>query len=288
MPIYHDDLTGKKFKFGYWFVTHRVILRQLGILTLALVSGALFLFGAWSIFDYYILSRAENLSLENEISSAKLNFNLLTEISQPKNLQIISVSALQGGVGKVDLVAEVANPNAQWAVESFDYYFISGSQKTLPKTGFILPGHTKFVLHLGFDSATSFSNPQLVMDNIKWKKTANFKALEDKIMNFEFADKKIFSSKKSSVNAQSAIAAIQFDVINHSVYSFWEPTFVVLFFSGNSLVGATQVVFDSMMTGEKLNADVNVFQDIPANASLQIYPDIDILDPAVFKGFDNE
>lgn len=287
MPIYNDETTDKNLKYGYWFVTHKVMLHKLGILILAAASGALLLYGAWGVFDYYILSRDKNLAVEKEITSSKLNYALLSEINKPKNLQVLSVSSLNGGEGKVDLVAEVANPNVQWAVESFDYHFFSGERKTAVKSGFILPGHTKFVLDLGFASLTGFPNPELSVENIKWKKTANFKELESKVIDFDFANKKALSAKRSGASAKSAVSTVEFDVINRSAYSFSEPKFIVLFYGGGNLVGADQAVLDSLVTGETKNVNLNIFQDIPAGAEVRIYPDINILDPAAFKGFDN-
>ena len=45
------------------------------------------------------------------------------------------------------------------------------------------------------------------------------------------------------------------------------------------------VVVDGLFSGEKKNQSVNIFQEVPRSAQMMIVPDINILNPEVFKGF---
>ena len=90
----------------------------------------------------------------------------------------------------------------------------------------------------------------------------------------------------SGLSQKGSVSKIHFDVLNGSVYNFWEPKFIVLLTRSNVLIGAIPVVIDGLNNGEKKSEDINVFQALPSGITLEIVPDVNILDPEVFKGFE--
>lgn len=280
----YDNLSDDELKAGYWYVTHRVLLRKIFVFSLAIISGALLLFGIWGLINYYVVESAGRQALQTDLAKAKLNYQLLSEINKPLDLQIMETEVVKAGDNAYDFITNVVNPNAQWAVESFDYYYLFGEEKTNVKSEYILPGQSKLVLYLNYPPDGFIGSASLIMENIKWKKAANFSEWQEKVMQFAFENQVALSSKKSGLSEQELISTIQFDVLNKSPYSFWEPRFIVLIVKGDKIVGAAQVVLDSLSSGEKRTETVNLFQSISGGAELQIVPDINILDPNVFKG----
>ncbi|MFH0988311.1 MAG: hypothetical protein V1763_02980 [Parcubacteria group bacterium] len=285
MPIYHDSLSDRQFKIGYWLTTHRVSMRKMGILILFVISVGLVLYGGWGMFRYYVLDSGSRLAIEKSIGAAKLNGALLGETSQPKGLQVVSANAFRRADGKIDLLGQIINPNTTWAVSSFDYYFLSGSQKTDSQTDFILPGQTKYALQLNYAGAVSFDSPQLILENIKWNKVSNYQAQADTILQIDTANQVVTTGKKSGGSAKESIGNIQFDLINHSAYSFWSPRMVILLYRGDSLIDATSTVPDSLSANEIKKINLNLFQTVSDPTKFVVVPDINILDSSVFKGF---
>ncbi|MBI5076868.1 hypothetical protein HZB94_00600 [Candidatus Falkowbacteria bacterium] len=280
----YDNLSDDELKAGYWYVTHRVLLRKIFVFSLAIVSGGLLLYGVWGLINFYLAESANRQALEADIAKSKLNYQLLAEINKPLDLQIMKTEIIKGGGGAHDIVTSVVNPNSQWAVESLDYYYLIGDEKTNVKTEYILPGQSKLILYLNYDDGAGISSAQLMMENIKWKKVADFSAWQEKVMQFGFENQVALSSKKSGLSEQEMISTIQFDVLNRSPYSFLEPRFIVLIGKADKIVGVTQTVLPGLSSGERRTETVNLFQSISGGAELQIIPDINILDPSVFKG----
>ncbi len=284
---FYNNLDDRQFKASYWLVSNRVYLRTILILLLGLIAGGLFLLGAGGLFKYYVLDRNKNLVLEQSISANQLNQKLLAEVGRPESLQIIETRVFQPNSGNTDFVAVVLNPNTQWVVEEFDYSFQFGEETTNIKTDFILPEQKKYVLSLNVPTTKTISAAELKLENVKWKKVADYGNLFEKFNQFEFQNVSLLSSKKSGVSEKGAVANIRFDILNKTPYSFLEPKFVVLLSQRNSLIGVSQMVLPELRTGEKRTESFNLFQELSDSTQVEIVPDINILNPEVFRGFDN-
>jgi len=285
--IIYDNLSNKELETGYWYVTHRVLLKKIGIFVLAIVAGGLMLYGAIGLINYYIVDRSANLALEADLMKNKLDQNLLAEINKPKDLQVLETAVIESNDGSYDFVATVVNPNMQWAVESLDYHYSFGEDKSNVRSEYILPGQEKFLLFLNYKSNKAISSADIVIENIKWKKVADYGSLAAKVLQFEFANQQVLSSKKSGLSNEQAVANINFDILNKSPYSFVEPRFILFLQKGKKVVGVTQFGVSSLISGESRSQSINFFQDVSSGTTVSIVPDINILDGSVFKGFDN-
>jgi len=146
--IIYDNLSNKELETGYWYVTHRVLLKKIGIFILAIVSGGLLLYGTIGLINHYLVGRSANLALEADLMKNKLDQSLLAEINKPKDLQVLETTVIESDSSSFDFVTTVVNPNAQWAVESLDYYFSFGQDKSNVRSEYILPEQEKYLLFL--------------------------------------------------------------------------------------------------------------------------------------------
>jgi len=280
----YDNVSEKDLKTGYWYVTHRVLLRQLFILLLVAVAGGLIFYGGMGLVKYYVVDRADRATIETDMTKSKLNEKLLAEINTPLQLQVIGTTVLKTGDNSYDLVTEISNPNQQWLARAFDYSFVlADDEKTNVKTDFILPEQNKFVLYLNYQSDKSIPDANILIENIQWEKVANYATAAEKFLQFEFANA---MSLASSEAGDVALAGFRFDIINRSAYNFWEPRFTVMLLKQESLVGVFSVTLDKINAGEKVSVSRNVFQDVPRNVEIQVFPDVNILDSSAFKGFE--
>jgi len=277
----------KEFELGYWYLTHKVLIRQVLIMILAAISGSLFLFGVVGLVKYYIVDAGKNAALEKSLAQTQLNFAKITELGAPTALDTADTVVFAGRDSDYDFVGVVNNDNETWYAESFDYYFQYGDgEKTPVKTDFALPFQQKYLLNLGISVDKRIADAQLVIENVKWKKVPEYKSLQEKIVKFEFPTKSL--APVISGNAKSSsVTGLTFDVANLSAYSFWEPKFVILFYRSDTLVGVNQTILPEISTSEKKTQTINIFQPLPSGVRIEILPDINILDPNVFKGFAN-
>ncbi|EKE01823.1 MAG: hypothetical protein ACD_21C00042G0002 [uncultured bacterium] len=282
----YNNLSEKELKYSYWYVTHRVFLRKLGILILAVAVGALLIYGVVLISGYYINDTGDTKALADRLSQDKFNLALLAESNKPKELVVGETQVLRGNKGNVDFVTKVLNPNVQWAVESIDYYYINGEEKTDIETSYVLPEQTKYLLHFNYPSISIGFSPRLVVEKVNWKKVVDFAAMQEKFVDFDVQNVTLTTLIKPTAIEPDSITNISFDVFNKSAYSFWEPRFIVLFERGGQLIAVAETQLSSLASNEKKTESLNLFQTLPAATTTTIIPDINILDPNVFKGFD--
>ena len=281
----YNNLSDQDLEKGYWYVSHKVLLRKIFVVTLSVIAIIFIGYGVLGLVKFYLVDRSARLAIENSLGQPKLNQELLAEVNNPQDLQIFGTEIVSAGEGSYDLVTEVLNPNAKWYVESFDYYYLIEEEQSTVNTNYILPGQTKYVLELNYLSDQKFNDADLIIENIKWKKVFDYEALAAKQLLFDFEEAQVLSSEQSGLSDQGSVASVRFDIINKSSYNYWEPQFIVLLYKRDSLVGVTRILVDGLNSGEKKTENVNLFQTVPLATDISIIPDINILDPDVFKGF---
>jgi len=285
--IYNHNLSDKEYKFSYWFVTHKLIIRRVGIVVLALIAGGLLIGGVYGLSKYYLTDYEKNAAVERSLGRVDLDQAVLAELNQPKPLQILGTTVIKSGDNSYDMMAEIINPNQQWFVESFEYSFSAGNVKTDVIKDFILPVQEKYVMKLNFASETSMDSAQINIQNVKWSKVANYLPMKEKFLQIDFANKAVLFSGKS-FSKTGNLSQISFDIINKSAYSYWNPVFKVFVYKSEKLIAVNQLTLNKLNTGEKSTQVFNLFQNIAPGSKIEVVPDINILDPAIFKGFDNQ
>jgi len=280
--IYSSDFSDKQFKAAYWYARHRLGLRRAMILALAGVALFFLIYGLYGVFDFYVISRSDLALWQKSISDSKLNNELVSQVRSPLQLELQGASVLANNE-KDDFVAWVFNPNREWLAQEITYHFKSNSVETPKIKDFVLPGQQK-ILYAFANEKNSGANLALVIDDIQWKKVANYEALRDKILQFEFLNKKL--ELGSGQSGEQSYTSLSFELANRSAYSFYDPKFILLVYQGQRLIYSDQIILDSLVAGEVKAKNLLVPMRLPFNSTFTVYPDIDIYDPSVFKGFD--
>jgi len=276
----YNNLSDQELKAGYWYVRHRVLLRQIGIMVLFVMAGGLLLYGVFGLLNFYVVKAPEHQVLEKELAAPKMNYAILAELNRAKGLQVLETKVFKVEQGVYDLYSRVVNPNSQWVVTGMEYYYLMGDQKSEVQTDFILPGQTKNLFLLNHETTEYPGQADIIIENITWKKINDYQAWSNKVLNFSYENIEVDSG------SQKESTQVSFDLINRSPYNFWEPSFDLFFMRNDQVVGVSQVVLDEFLSGEKRSEKMVVFRSFPRGVDLMIMPDINILNPDVFKGFD--
>ncbi|MFA6537574.1 MAG: hypothetical protein WCT18_04240 [Patescibacteria group bacterium] len=283
----YNNLDEKELKVGYWWVTHRVQLRQLFYIFFGIIAIFFLFFGFGGLVKFYIIDRGEHLALENDLVKPKLNYVALSEVNTPKNLQIANSWVIKAKEGHYDFVAEVSNPNKKWYAKSFVYYFVFGDQKTESKTGYILPESTRYLLDLNFLSDAGIKEANLIIENISWQKVDDdFAVVKNKMLQLRVEDIAFVSAQSNSATEKENITNVSFAVNNLSNYNYWQPSFVVLLLRRGEMFAVSSLLSPKLDSKERRVESLNIFQYLPRDVEVKIVPEINILDPAVFKSFD--
>ncbi len=286
MTDIYKNLSEKEMKLGYWFVTNKILLRRMVIVVLLIFTISTMFYGLFGLIKHYLWSSGDIEKSINRIGQPKLNYELLVELNTPQSLTIKDPAVIKSN-GTLNLAVEVFNPNASWFLESFDYYFKSGAQETEKRTDFVLPGQNKMLYKLNYSDQPTFNNPQLVVENPRWRKVANYRSLEEKFIDFRISD--VVLRREQSSDGSVSFTNLQFEISNLTAFSYFEPKFTAMIYKGNRLVGIAPIFLQELNSGQKVRKNINFFMSYDPNAKVLIEPDINILAPDSFKavGFDS-
>lgn len=282
------ELSAQEIKAGYWFVSHKLLLRRIGIIALAVFDIIIVLFALYAFADYYLIGRPGVQGMYDQITSPRLDYQYLFEIARPQQLQINFTESLKSVDNKYDLVAEVFNSNSSWTAEQITYHFENNEFSTEQKTDFILPLQTKYLMVLNAESEQGLSSVNLVIDDILWQKVTDYDKLSAKILDIEIVDPQFQAPQQSGVSEELSVSRLLFTAKNNSAYNFWDVNMKVLLYRGSNLIYIDNVFYESFDAGEVKNNDLSIFKRLATPDKIYVIPDINILNPAVFKGFDGE
>jgi len=281
-------LTSDQLKLGYWYSSHKLLIRRIIIFVLIILDVFLISFAVYGFTDYYFISQPQVSQLYEDLTTPKLNYNYLAEVSFPQPLNVAFVQVLRNQEGKYDLVAEVINPNNLWYAPQVTYHFEAGSVITESQTAYILPNQTKYLMTLGYSSESAINNPSIVIDNISWEKNVLYENLQAKVLNIEITEPKFESGQQLGLTNGTDSSRVSFSAFNNSAYNFWDVDMNVLLYRGSSLVYVNKIPFRIFEAGERQNIEFIIHEKISTPSMIEVLPDVDILNPASFKGFEGE
>jgi len=292
--VNYEDLTEKELKFGYWFITHKLLLRKILIIFLIVLSVGLFTYAIYGlVLELVVYGQSFDLALKS-LPQNLVNLSGYRAKAQAKNLQISSITVIAGAGERYDMVAKVKNPNPQWTVESFEYQFITGideidltNDKSAPnpervKKTFILPGEEKYLVDLAIKSKKRISQVRLDITNIRWRRIPDFASIQREKYRFEISEVNFIPASSAEISGKLPISQVTFKVANKSAYSFWNVGFYIILFKGSAISGANYITIDQFLSGETRPVSVNWFETLPNITQVQVVPEVNILDKSVY------
>ncbi len=289
-----QDLSEKELKFGYWFVTHKLLLRKILIIFLIVWSVGFLGYAIYGLIsELVIYGQSFDLAVQS-LNQSQVNFNAYKVKNRVSNLQISNLNIIPSGQGKYDFVAKIKNPNSIWTVESFDYQFVTGideidltKDRSRPnpdrlKHGFILPGEEKYLIDLSVKSKTAITGASLNLTNLKWRRVPNFASIAKEKFNFAISNVKFVPASAVPISGKLAVSQVSFSATNKSAYSFWNVGFYIILFNGPTISGANYLSLDQFLSGQTRSLQVNWFQNLPNITQVQVVPEVNILDSSVY------
>jgi len=281
-----EKFTEKELGRAYWFVVNKEKLKKGGLIALAVVAGILFLYGAGGMLWFYAYQYNELAKLQIDIADPKLDYSYLHEKNNPLPIEIGEARVLKTRADKFDVVVEVKNPNQSWYLSSFDYYFLVGNGSTEKKTSFLLPEEDRYLMELNWTSEENFSEAQIVLENLKWKKQSDFASLREKILKIVIDKADFIPAQKLGLAEEVTVSQAVFFAKNAGAYNFSRVDFSVLLFRGGSLVGATRTALEPFGSENESEVKVNFYHSIGSVDSILVAPEVDILNPDSFMAFE--
>ncbi len=280
-----EDVTGEftssQFKRSLWFVTHKVLLYKITVGILVILSVVLWVFSLWNWGDYVINGIKADIALSNNLAGFP-NYTGIHEHYSPAPVQIAGISAYAGGSKAYDLVAEISNPNKNFIVH-FDYYFITGNQKTPAQKGFLLANENRPLVYFGFKDGYP-NGLNIIMENVIWKRVTahtivDAVAWQNDRLNFIVKD---FSFAVPQTSDGITANVIKFNLTNNSAFGYRDGLFVVGLMQNNGLIGVMPLILKDFKSLETRSIDLRNFSDNLSISDVELFPLIDIYKQDVY------
>lgn len=278
-----EHLSEKQLKFGYWYVTHKMQLRNGLIFFLLLVATGSILSSVYLFSKIYLFEDVRYQRVMAQITKPVVNPQAILA-AQAKQLSVGTVRAMEGGNATVDVVTEIANPNMHyWA--SWTGQFVEQNTTTTQREMYILPGETKEIADLGIVSPTGMRSARYQITDIQWHKVnphelANYQAFRDN--RLQFAINNTSFSTAPSPDGKSTVSRVVFDVTNRSAYSYWSVQFLVNLYRQTSLAAVNSVEIQELKSGETRHVEVVWVQDLSAVSKVEVLPFVNIFDAKTY------
>ncbi len=274
----------KQYKLSLWWVEHRGALKRLGYGVFMFFDAILLLFVLWTFLDTYAVSYdKERSAIERMVVQGFDDLRSYTISNAAQELQQDDLRVFSLGGDRYDLYAMMSNPNLDWWVE-FDYSFSTNEADTPIQRAVFLPGQIKPVINLAITSTTPLRSSELRVSNIVWHR----------IDHREIGDYETWFAERSDIEVrdptfrveqqnEKTIGVTQFTVLNRTAFSFFQPSFFVLLKQGSSVVGVNRITVTSLDSLQSKDVSLNWFGTLPGVSTVEIIPDIQLLDPTTYK-----
>jgi len=271
-----EELSEKQLKVGYWYVTHKIVLR--GIFFVVLMALNIIVWG-WIMF-----SLVKNLAVDfnsfrqwryDLLYDRFTNQAMVVEKTQPRSIVVNDVRSLPAQNKNLDLVATVSNPNAGW-VGRFQYQFATAKGNTQLRKGFIMPSEQKVLMDLDIDAGAV---DRIIFSDVVWERFNNYPAYVAPRDVFNFSTP-VFIPLSSSDNVKAN--RVTFSATNNSNFNYYRPKFTVKLLRTGQLIGINTLTIDSLKSNETQNLEARWFEFVPTPDKIEITPDIDFASPSSY------
>jgi hypothetical protein len=281
----YQDPTGefdnKQFRYSLWWVSHKVLLYRVLVIGLIAINVLLWgiSIGRWGA---YVFGFGDHKSVEMSLSRFA-NYSATNERLSPKPLQIGSTNVFSSGVGKVDAVNEVTNPNDKFTA-TITYAYVTNGTSTPEEQVTILAGQSGLISTLGIPEDLATGPVALHVLYVHWKRISSHKvadpiAFQNDRLKFAVSN---FSFKTPAMNPDLKTNQVAFTLKNESPYSYKQPEFLVGLYNQNTLVGVLPFQLPDMYSMDERQVDLRSFASSLLVTEISVFPLIDVYDKAVF------
>ena len=280
-----NQVSSWKIRLSYWYVTHKILLRQILVGFLILLSLSLYSF---SLYKVLMILVVEDKQLNQDLNILTLNlidYPYFHQANKPFDIQILSFDALGGKDGRYDFVAKVSNQNKDWVATEVDFQLISGTSVIAEKTAFIYPQEDKYVVFFGQEVDTGFV-PVIKIDRIKWRRFNSFAKFSEPRLRFTISNTEFKSARESGVRGDLPVSTLSFKIKNDTAFSYWHVGVYMALVTGQRPTAANFIMLDQFYSGETKNVTISWYESLSNPSLIEVLPEVDILDRASYMPVD--
>ncbi|MBD3359642.1 MAG: hypothetical protein GF365_02975 [Candidatus Buchananbacteria bacterium] len=274
-------MSEKSLKLAYWYVTNKLLLKRILIIVLIIVNALLAIYLIYLlVFNLYIY-RSEYQVMLNNIETINQDYPNLRVANLPQDIQVGQIKVLPNNEN-YDLMVEIANPNVQWWA-SFNYKFQVNDELTETRSSFILPGETKRLVDLSVPDGDLAS--RLDLSNVVWQKEIDYVSLQRLRLRFDIQNVEYVPASELGVGQELPVSRVLFTVYNNTAYNYKNIKLLILLKSADNIVAINQISSGALKNNQSKKLESTFFQSLPRITSVEVVPEVNILDDDVYLDF---
>lgn len=285
-----DSLSDSKLKWGYWYVTHKLFLRQILAYFLLFINLNLWLFAAFFVFKLYFFENQSYLFAINQLANSVVNYSTFNQTNQPKPLAFGNIDIFKSRDDKYDLLIRIKNPNANWAGRVSGKFIIDKNfgdknnedeYEDEDNVINILGGEEKYFIQIGIVSADGIASPEFKVNYIQWHRIRNQNAFNNFVKNhsdFSISEIKYKTPAELNLGSHIQIGSLTFQIQNNSLYDYWSVYNKILFKRAGNIVAIDVISVDNFKIDQQRTVELRIFDNLTNISSVEIYPEIDLFD----------
>jgi len=268
MPIDQNyNFTDQELKFSYWYVTHKLLIKNIYIIFLCLASFLIWFYVIWQLVFWGLNYSTENYQINKLIFGDNLGLPAINQL-QPVALQIGDPASLISEDKRQDYFIEISNNNRNW-LATFDYTFTGSDSAAHTRPGFVLPLEKKYLMDLGVVGVVSDLN----ISNLKWQRIYNPQVIYTDRFKF-----KVENTGFSSAVGTGDPSILTFYITNDSAFNYWQVGVSAFLYSGGNVASVNYIVLEQFIAGEKRQVQLNWNTKLPRISNIEIVPEVNVFD----------
>jgi hypothetical protein len=284
-PSEPNQIGNWRLKISYWYITHKLQLKNLLIYFLIGLSVIFYGYSFYKVIK--ILLFDDRILKQNLISLTQnqIDYTYFHQVNQPRAIEVVSFDTVALPDNRYDFIVKLKNPNEKFMAAKVDLELVSGDRVIDQKSTFIYTNETKYVGFFG-EELKGVVNPILRQSGIKWQRITRFTDYYQSHFNFVLRDTIFKSASEVQIRGDLPVSTLSFKIKNDSAYSYWHAGIFMVLLNGSQLVGANYLELDQFKAGEERNIDMRFYESLPEVTSVEILPEVNIYDPEVYMPVD--
>jgi hypothetical protein len=264
---------------GYFFVTHKLLIKK--ILFISAIAILVILYAAliFRVVTYLGGSGFNETSVR--IVGSTYDWAAYHAERAPQDLKLDKAQFTSLGDRRYNITALVENPNEDWAVKSVDYNFVSREETTPTRTVFMNPDEKQLFALTAYESSQPIRNPELVISDIDWYRIdSSFPEIDIAVSNIVFQ-----AASRETVDGVTIElpARVSWQADNNSLYNFWEVSWQIALYNGETLVAMNELKTKDFFALETKNLETVWLSRLARVTRASIFPVLNKLDSDIFK-----
>ena len=226
-----------------------------------------------SVFVNYVSGIPREASLEFELAAkSSLDYAGYRAHHQVIPLRIDRIQAVPAQSGMYDFIAILSNPNAYWAALDAEVQFRSGSMLLPSVHTYLLPREQRAVTLVRQPAPAGTATPSVAIAKVQWRKVkhalVSSAGIEYRAMRY--------------APLAEGVTGLDFQVSNHTPYSFWRVPLTVVAWKDETVVGVFQTSVERFQSGETRMVSFAWQYALPEVTRTSVDIQLNAADPNIF------